>query len=172
MARHVVKRSPAAREHEDLVELLADEIARGQNAQPACIEEEYAVTHSRHIYVVWDRWSNLPDDERTDVIVRAYAKAEGEEVAENIAVAIGVTGDEAVNMGLLPYVVSTPPNAREEFPPQVQAALRQERENTILGPQAVELRYPTFPDASKAVARLKNAVPHQEWAIIREVSRP
>src|SRR5581483_2110076 len=98
MARFVIAPPNRALRHDDLVEALVRELASPTKTQPAFIEQVLGGTHSRHVYVIWDRWDDLPDDERSDTILRAYAQHEGE-AAANITIGIGLTSDDAIESG-------------------------------------------------------------------------
>jgi hypothetical protein len=47
--------------------------------------------------------------------------------------------------------------------------LEAEARNTLLGPQAEELRYPRLEDAEEARKRLEKAPPGSAWAVVQEV---
>jgi hypothetical protein len=167
MSRTVIKRGAPSDRHENLVDELKVELELGNNVQPAILEEEFPQTKSRHVYVIWDRWSSVADDERTDVILRAYAKLEGAEQAENIALAVGVTSSEAMEIGLLPFLV-TERNIVRDFL-EYERAKSEEMANTILGKR--ELRYPTDEAAKAAINRLQAMLPDSQWQIIHEINR-
>lgn len=169
MSRHVIKRGVPSSRHDALVNELKNELASGKRPQPAFIEEDYAPTKSRHIYVIWDRWASVPEDERIEVILRAYEEFEGPGSSDNIAIAIGVTGSEAIEIGLLPFVVDYPHSDVAVI--DYEAAKKTERAATILGANAGELRYPTREEAEAAIERLQNAVPNSNWTVIHEVEK-
>lgn len=172
MSRTVIKRGVPSDRHDELVDELKTELEQGQNVQPAILEEEYPKTNSRHVYVIWDRWSSVADEDRTDVILRAYAKLEGNELAENIALAVGLTSSEAVGFGLLPFVVQ-PAHANADTTALItyEQAKRREAENTVLRSASHGLRYPSIEAAEKAVERLQLALPGSKWTISQEVRR-
>jgi hypothetical protein len=169
MSRHVIKRGVRSPRHDTLVDELKSELASGNRPQPAFIEEDYAPTKSRHIYVVWDRWASVPEDERIEVIIRAYEEFEGPGSSENIAVAIGVTGSEAIETGLLPFKVDYPHSSVALI--DHEAAKKSERTATILGKNASELRYPTREEAEAAIQRLRSVLPNSDWTVIHEVEK-
>jgi hypothetical protein len=169
MARYIIKREPVLGRHDDLVEELVDGLTYGQKTQPAFIEQEMPVSFARHVYVIWDRWAEVPDDERSDVILRAYGKFEGE-ASTNIAFGIGVTGQEAVELGLLPFVVQYSSREHEALI-DCEKVKKDELSNTILGTRSGELRYPTHDEAELAVERLQEALPKSKWTITQEVQK-
>jgi hypothetical protein len=167
MARHIIKRGVASRRHAELAERLAEELASGNSVQPAFIEEEFEATGLRNIHVIWDRWASIPYDERTEVILQAYEKHEGSKNTDSIAVAVGMTGAEAIEAGLIPFVV-TERNIDRDFL-KYETAKSAEMENTILGTR--DLRYPTNEAADQAIKRLQGTLPGSQWQIVQEVNR-
>jgi hypothetical protein len=162
MARHVIKRGLPSPRDTELVEVLSDELASGKRVQPAFIEEEFNATGLRNIHVIWDRWADIPYDDRMEVILRAYEKHEGPEKTENVAIAEGLTGPEALEAGLLPFIVSEGSIDRDFL--AYENAKSVEMEQTILGKR--ELRYPTKEAAEEAVARLRESLPGSQWQIV------
>jgi hypothetical protein len=169
MARYIIKHEPLLNRFDDLVEVLVEELACGRKAQPAFIEQQMPVSFARHVYVIWDRWVDVPEDERSDVILRAYGRFEGE-ASTNIAFGIGVTGQEAVELGLLPFVVQYS-NLEHVAPIDCEKAKKNELSSTILGIRSSELRYPTHEEAELAVERLQSAVPGSKWTVTQEIQR-
>lgn len=166
MARHVIKRGLSSPRHVKLVERLCEELAGGTSAQPAFIEEVFDSTGLRNIHVIWDRWVSIPYDERMEVILQAYERHEGAEKTENISVAVGMTGAEALEAGLLPFVVAER-NIDRDFL-AYESAKSVEMENTILGTR--ELRYPTQEAAEEAIKRLQQTLPGSQWQIVPAAS--
>ena len=37
------------------------------------------------VNVLWDRWDDVPHEERTEIILKAYENAEGKDVRERLA---------------------------------------------------------------------------------------
>ena len=72
----------AARKHEALLKKLVQEFTESSaNLQPLILEEKIPSTKLRHVRVIWDRWKDLDDEQRSAVIVDAYTQAEGPEAA-------------------------------------------------------------------------------------------
>ncbi len=169
MARYVIPSASPARRNEDIVRKLASELAAPSSVQPAFIEQLLDATHSRHVYVIWDRWADLPDDERSDAILRAYTELEGE-AALNIAFGIGLTSREAVESGLLPFVVQSTRKQSDSIPlKEYERVFTDEARETIPGPHSRQLRYPTLEAAEEAKGRLNAALPGSSWAITQEI---
>lgn len=177
MPRIILKKPPRPPEHEKLVRRLAQELkaqepkASGSDLQPLILEQEIEATGSRHVHVIWDRWRELPEEQRSDIIWEAYAAAEGPEAVERITLASGVTPEEAVVLGLLPFKV-VPTRQRHEARPSLakyKKAMQAEARNTVLGAEAEELRYPRQDEAAEAKSRLEKALPGSEWVILQDV---
>src|SRR5437868_14534019 len=106
MPRYIVTPHARSPKHERYVKKLTQEFrTSSQNVQPIILEEQVPSTKSRHVRVIWDRWKELDDEQRSAVITDAYSQAEGQEAAEEITLAEGVTPQEALALGLLPYKV-------------------------------------------------------------------
>lgn len=173
MPRYVLQKPPKPPEHDKLVRRLAQELASpGSDLQPLILEQEIEATGSRHVHVIWDRWKDRSEEQRSDIIWDAYAEAEGAEAVKNITLASGVTPAEAVVLGLLPFKVDHTRKRHEARPPMAKykKVMKAEAGNTLLGPAAEELRYPRREDAEEAKSRLEKALPGSEWVIVQEVS--
>ena len=153
---------------DQLVQALVRELtAPGDGPQPLIIERPIPGTGSRHVWVIWDRWRNFSDKERTEIIIQAYTWAEGPLKARNITIALGVEPRAAILIGLLPFLVCAPhPHFMERS--DYREAQAQEGRNTVLGDKTRELRYPFEEDALLAVERLKQSHPQTEWIIRRD----
>ncbi len=155
-----------------LVKKLAQEFnSSSSNVQPLILEEEIPATKSRHVRVIWDRWKELPDEERSAIISDAYAVVEGPDVANTITIADGLTPREAHALGLLPFKVV--PVRTKNDPAAAQAfadAMAAEARRTLLGPKAKELRYARLEDAQGAADRLQAALPGSSWSVVHELA--
>lgn len=60
-----------------------------------------------HIAVIWNGWGSLSQAERSDLIMRAYEQAFGNEDALNVSSAMGLSADEAQRLGLAFDLVPT-----------------------------------------------------------------
>lgn len=170
MPRRILESPPPAPQHEKFVKDLARELTSpGRKPQPLILEQRIAATRSRHIHVIWDAWKDLSDEQRTDVILDAYRQTEGEEVIDSIMIAIGVTAQESLAIGLLRFKVEPLRKRVDPIPLEdYQRAMDDEARNTVLGPKARELRYATEEDAKQAYERLLAALPGSAWAVVKE----
>lgn len=83
---------------EQLSERLLEEW-RAQQAgegEPLIIEEApRRGERPNHLYVVWSEWSDLTPMERSKMILQAYEKYKGRDIANSVTLAMGLTPDEA-----------------------------------------------------------------------------
>jgi hypothetical protein len=171
MPRYVLSSTSRSPKHEKLVKKLVQEFtASSPNLQPLILEEHVAPTRSRHVHVIWDAWKDVADEQRSVIIMEAYQQAEGEEVAREVTIAEGVTPQEALALGLLPFkVVPTRKCDDRHSPEDYQKARAEEARHTLLGSKAKELRYARLEDAEAASKRLEQALPGSSWAVVQEV---
>src|SRR5437016_4692840 len=147
MPRVIVRSKPRSPEFDRLVHRLVQELKTpGSGPQPLIMEEEVAATRSRHVRVIWDQWKQVPDEQREDIILEAYKQAEGPAYADQITVINGLTGSEALALGLLPWKVE--PNPGKSGGPSEEdygRALLSEQKQTVLGTNSIKkagaLRY-------------------------------
>src|SRR5688572_173191 len=90
---------------DDLTERLAEELRASREAGQPLIEEEEYSTGKRRVVVIWDEWDRLAFDDRTAAILRAYASVEGQQAADSILLASGLTVPEAYASGMLPFQI-------------------------------------------------------------------
>lgn len=175
MPRHIIDRVSGQLDPElrsQLVQELCAELKASRGVEPIILEEILGPSRSRHIQVLWSRWEQVPEEVRTDVILEAYQQAEPDTTAGDIAVAVGLTPDDALALGLLRFIVvpmwrgTNDPISREKY----EQAIESERPRTLLGGRARELRYATMADAEDAVRRLESALPGSHWSIAFEGS--
>src|SRR5262245_8396952 len=107
MPRIMKGRDSAQRKvNQELVGLLASELKSNRAfGQPRIEEEVFPKTNLIKVNVIWDRWHNTPDADRTEIILRAYEQVEGKDYRDRITLAGGFTFPEAHEMGHLPYQI-------------------------------------------------------------------
>lgn len=89
---------------------LAEDLAREiQNSKelglPMILESEFVQSNRIWVTVIWDRWAGVPFRNRTPVIYRSYEIAKGTDFRTRIAIAQGLTPQEAVLEGKLQYEI-------------------------------------------------------------------
>ncbi|HKI31216.1 MAG TPA: hypothetical protein VKA46_05075 [Gemmataceae bacterium] len=152
--------------------MLVKEFAKpGRGPQPYILEEHQQYAKTRTVNVIWDELEDLTLEQRYDAILDAYRRAEGEPAANEIISVTGLTGEEAVAYGLLPYRVEPGPllpNKRrgdKGTTKEILAAIKEEATQTIAGPSAKQLRYVRREDAEAACRRLRQKVPGYHWEV-------
>ncbi|MEX0704925.1 MAG: hypothetical protein WD069_22690 [Planctomycetales bacterium] len=151
---------------------MVDELkANRQSGQPWIDEEEFPTGRLR-VNVIWDDWEQIPLEERTSTVVRAFEKAEGKQYAERIALASGLTVPEAHAAGMLPYEVVTA--LRKSDPLTLEDcrnAMIEEGASVLLDPERPQLRFATEEEAEAAVKRLSEKLPGSEqvWLVTKDV---
>jgi len=145
----------------DLLRRLFDE-RKGQSTTggPSIFEIPLDQSDMLDVMVVWNDWHGVRSEDRTELIKEAYRDHQ-----EELALALGVTYEEAIEQGVLPYRV------RQRFGPQPKFDNEQVR-SAYLSVGGVErpdgeisLRYPTMSTAQTAVAKLQQLLPGTEWLI-------
>ncbi|HEV3007344.1 MAG TPA: hypothetical protein VGX78_22930 [Pirellulales bacterium] len=173
MPRHILKPDPRSPRFDDIVARLVREFeqaAPGTSPQPVIIEQHVPSTGSRHLHVIWDEWRRIPEMQRSEIIVDAYRRAEGEPAADEVTIAVGATVQEAMALGLLPFKIV--PSRKANGPISLDAyrqAFESEAAQTLAGANANELRYATMADAEQGLRRVESALPGSSWLIVQEV---
>lgn len=88
---------------ERLLELLYQEwqAQRVGEGEPLIIEEAPRSGElPNHLYVVWSKWGDLTPIERSRLILQAYERYRGRDIATSVTLAMGLTPAEARQMGI------------------------------------------------------------------------
>ena len=90
--------------YEELLARLLEEWRSPQpseNSEPVIIEERPGnYDRVNHLYVVWSDWGDLTPIERSKVVMQAYARFRGQDLANSVTLAMGLTPDEAEKIGI------------------------------------------------------------------------
>lgn len=70
------------------------------SAQPVIIAEPPGQGPITRLFVIWDEWAPLAQQDRSEIIMDAYVRAKGQPEAVKISVAMGLTAAEAARMGI------------------------------------------------------------------------
>lgn len=87
----------------DLEHRLADEFRtpnQQEGAQPIIIAEPPDPAPISRLFVVWDEWTALDLQERSEIIMNAYIAVHGAPAGSRVTVAMGLTSAEAARMGI------------------------------------------------------------------------
>jgi hypothetical protein len=158
-----------------LVDELAQELKQSSGSgQPVIDEQHFPSTGRIRATVVWDKWNGVPHEERAEIILRAYEKAEGTETRQKIALAVGMTFLEALEAGMLPFQV-TPLIRRGDpvSPEDCYQAMLDEGAFRLFPQGRPELRFATEEEAKASIKSLVKRLPGSEpvWAIARDLGR-
>lgn len=159
--------------NKELAEHLAAELKSNREFGQPVIYEHVFRTGKARIIVIWDTWLNVPLQERTATILRAYEIAEGAESRDRIALASGLTVPEAHAAGMLPYQIITALRHSDPLTyDQARQAMLEEGGSLLFHPLKIQLRLATEEEAETARQHLIRRFPGSEdvWLINREVS--
>jgi len=161
-------------QYPDLVAELVSELREGSPyGQPMIHELRFPETNAVRTTIIWDKWAEIPDEDRVATILEAYEEAEGADFRGRIALAMGLTVPEAHDVGLLPFqVVAARRDSDKVTSEQCRRAMVEVGASTIAGPDRPMLRYATLAEAEEAVRRLVDILPQSDqiWVITQEVS--
>jgi hypothetical protein len=169
--RHIIYPKPGRIGNAKLVQDLASEIRQPSGKiMPYILEEEVPATGLRSVTVIWDRWKEVSDEDRADVILAAYESAEGKKYADTIAMPTGLTPIEAHALGYLPFKVESLRHKGDRVTEaDYRKALAVEAGRTLLGKHANELRYPRSEEAHDACSRMTKTLPGSQWGVVEEL---
>jgi hypothetical protein len=157
----------------ELAEELATELKSNRESGQPVIYEHVFRTGKVRVLVIWDKWHDVPLQERSATILRAYEMVEGSELRDRIALASGLTVPEAHASGMLPYRIITALRKSDPVTPdQARQAMLDEGGSQLFNPTTVQLRFATGEEAEVARQRLIQRFPGSEdvWMIEREVT--
>jgi hypothetical protein len=148
-----------------------------QTDGPVIFEVPAGSTDFVQVIVVWNRWSELPADVRSRIVIEAYERA-GVDVpdivgADRISTIIPVTVGQALEMGVLSYSVQCNVHRSDPNYGRIQQLMKQE--GAIETDGGTDLRLPTVELAREARDRLqvgtREMVPEVHWQITQQVGR-
>ena len=140
--------------------------------EPLIVENRIAQTKSIHVAVIWDQWSDLFPQDRSKVILNAYAKVKRLR-GSIITVAMGLTSEEAMRMGFLSYsIVTTRRKSDKASLDSLAKAMATAGGIVVKVGSATQLRFATLEQAENAYRDLSQKVPGPYWAIVQEQSLP
>lgn len=164
----------ATAENTKQTQMLVDALFRAlrkpatSRGEPMIVENRIAQTKSVHVTVVWDRWDDLPPEGRSHVILDAYARA-GRLADLRITAAMGLTGEQALRMGFLPYGIIPTRRARDKASLQeLESAMAAVGGLDLKIGSSTQLRFPTLEKAEDAYRELSQKIPGPYWAIVQE----
>jgi hypothetical protein len=139
-----------------------------ESGLPIIIEDRSSRTKSVRIYVIWDRFVDMPRDVRSQLITQAY-KDIHKDASEQITLIIGYDVNEAVTVGLLPYKIECLIKKNEYDQYQQCQQLMKKFGAWERGGQ-LELRFNDEKNARKIYADLQKEYPGPFWAFVIEIT--
>jgi len=155
-----------AEQRKQVADQLAKELSGQQTLDgPVIFEVPFEQQDRIDVLVVWDAWKPFSSTERSSMILDAY-KTVGSKV--QIAQALGVTYQEAIEQQVLPYAVLPMIRRGEVNEDDVKKAMLAEG-GFALSDGKVDLRFPTMLLAEQAHKRLADTLPKGYWSIVQTV---
>lgn len=167
-----IAKKPSAHRATDLIDDLVAFLANPDPArgEPLIVENRIAQTKSVHVVVIWDQWRDMPPTDRSNVILEAYSKSKRLR-GLTITIAMGLTSEQALRMGLLPYsIVVTRRNGDAPALKQLEAAMERAGGVVLKVGSSTQLRFPTQTQVEEAYRKLSQEIPGPYWAIMHEES--
>ena len=143
-----------------LLQVLSGELSgEGRPGGPVIFEIPLDESGRIDVLVVWQEFQGLRSEDRSSLIEDAYGSRQG-----NIAQALGVTFQEAIEQHLLPYAVVPMVRQGEVDAAELRAVML--AEGGFPEPQnKVNLRFPTMAMAETVHRRLCDKLPRGYWSI-------
>lgn len=158
----------------DLLAELANELKSSHEAgQPLIEEHVFPKTNAVRVTVIWDKWDTVTDQDRFTIILQAYEQTEGRAFRDRIALAIGLTVPEAVELGLLPFQVVTALRPGDSVTlEQCRQAMIAQGASLLIDPAKPQLRFATEEEAEACRQRLIRHLPGSEpiWVIAKDAA--
>lgn len=172
MPRKISNPAPRKSASEELVAALVAELSQPRDiGQPMILERHMELADAVHVYVIWDRFAEIPDEQRVATILRAYEECMGENFRKRITLATGATVPEAGDLELLPFEVIYMLRTQDSgLAHQCRDAMIAEGASVLRDPNRPELRFETLDDAAAAVERLEGRLPGVRWLVVQAVS--
>ncbi len=86
----------------DLLMTLEQEWKKpGESTEPILIEQPSGAEGYIRLYVLWAKWQSIPQQQRSRIIMESYKKTHSLDDLLNVTIAMGLTPDEAREMGLV-----------------------------------------------------------------------
>jgi hypothetical protein len=143
-----------------LQERLASEISGQVTSEgPLIFEIPLEQSDKVDVIVVWNEFEGVGVEDRDRVILDAYGDRR-----DQIAMAMGVTYQEAIDQQVLPYMVVPMTRRGEADPAELRRAMLEEG-GIPLGDEKVDLRFPRLAMAEAAHQRLCDRLPQGYWSI-------
>ena len=87
------------KEFENEIDRLPDPVI--DVSVPLIIEDHPYNSDRLHVYVIWDKWSQIREEHRASAIIDAYELKFGLDIVKRLSIVLGLFLHEAVDMGVL-----------------------------------------------------------------------
>jgi hypothetical protein len=168
----LIRSNSVAPGSDELVAILVSELRQSVTSdqpvhQPIILENEIGQTHTLHVVVIWQRWQIVPTGQRSGLIIRAYDEAAADR-ADRITIAMGVTTEEAIELGLLPFEVVPVIRKEDNIDAETVRELMRE-EGATESANRIVLRFPSLEMAESAFRRLCSKSSTDYWAVRQDL---
>ena len=140
-----------------------------EKGQPRIIRKTIGRSGLQDLMVIWEGWKGIPFEERTATILEANDTLE-ETIKTDVYVAQGLTTDEAIALGYLPFriepIVKSSENVDLE---RIVTAMKEE--GGVETSTGLQLRFTSLEEAQEVFVRLQKKVSGPFWMIVQEVLR-
>jgi hypothetical protein len=153
-----------AEQRQKVAQQLAEELAGEHTPSgPVIFEIPFEQQDRIDVLVVWDAWNPFTTTDRSNMILDAYKDSKVQ-----IAQALGVTYNEAIEQQILPYAVVPMTRPGEINEEEMKKAMLAEGGFELTNGK-VDLRFPAMSLAEQAHKRLADALPRGYWSIAQTV---
>jgi hypothetical protein len=149
-----------------LVESLRKELSGKPVAEGPVVYEIPLGDDRIDVLVVWQVWRSIRASDRSAIIMDAYGPK-----TKNIAQALGVTYEEALDQQLLPYAVVPIVRPGEADETELRRVMRAEGAFSLFGDK-LDLRFPTMEMAEFALRKLAKKMPNGYWSVVQTFGPP
>ncbi|HTU22704.1 MAG TPA: hypothetical protein VMG10_31985 [Gemmataceae bacterium] len=154
--------------YDPLIATLAEELEReGQVGEPLIFENPVQAQGRFFAVVVWSAWRAVPVRQRAAIILEAYRRYDqahpDHPKAPQLAMATGMTWEEADQRGLFPFSITPNAHPDEVDSQAVRDALR--NEGAIATATGLKLRFASREAAQQAFQRLQERLPQAHWSL-------
>lgn len=140
-----------------------------EKGEPRIIRKTIGRSGLQDLMVIWEGWKGIPLEERTATILEANDTLEGT-VKTDIYLAQGLTTDEAIALGYLPFRVEPIVKSGENVDlERILTAMKEE--GGVETSTGLQLRFTSLEEAQEAFVRLQKKVSGPFWTIVQEVPR-
>lgn len=140
--------------------LVAEREGKAPPGGPVIFEIPLDQPDKLDVMVVWDEWAEVRSEDRTRLIQEAY-----KDKTDLLALALGVTYQEALIQGVLPFRVQPRLATQPKFSKE-KLRTAYWSVGGLAGPEGrMDLRFPTRTTAEEAVRQLEKRLPGSQWMI-------